>query len=382
MLIEQYAAMKIINRIVIVAAFMTSCNQNRMESNSFEITYKYDSIAIDHEQLPFYYGYEFISSDSGLVLVGFNHTDFSFDIFSLGEGTTKKIELQKEGPKGLAGVGRMTINKGHIIIPDPRRFFKSIDLRTEEVTKIYEYDLSSLGEYQFSKGLNMIQYEVAAVSPNRQFTAFRIHHPSNVGYQNDHIYKQEYYNTLVIDIVNDSQKLYHVDYPLTNDEPNITFGELDHLTFAFLNNTELVVGFQNSAEMRILDIETGEINYSGAALKELPTARPMSFAENEASRRRFDHYFKESQYHQINYHPTRELIYRCYKHQTESKTIFDYSQNRLLITDKDFNVLATERLDSSIYPKLFPYENGLVGLVMNSDNEDYIKICYLEFGNQ
>lgn len=362
---------------------LTSCVSPEKSSTKLNPNIKYDSIPIGADQLAFYYRYEIIDRDGEMFVIAANHADQCIDLFFNGN-FEEKIVIPLEGPEAVTGsksIGNFRYIEGSIFIPSRFYGFKSFDLANKEQKIFLTSDDLNLGSYQTGNGMTFTQYQTANISKDKKYTVFQVWHSEVTGNGSKKVYLNKYANTAIVDLQNKKIDMLQIPYPEINNFEAISFGHLDLMTYEFIDDHRLLVAFQNSPELRIVDIKDKIIvNKTPAGVFEgFPTARTLSSSEAMDFDRRTDHYFKEPQYFQIGYDPYRKWIYRVYKSKTEERTIFDYSQNRLLIMDLNFNILYNEKLDPSIYPMLFPYKDGLVGLVKDVKTEQYLKLAFLKF---
>ncbi len=371
-------------RIMAIVLISFSCTNQNKSLGGLELTTWYDSIEIGYDQLAFYYKYDIEILNDELIVAAQNHTDFSLDIFNQ-DAFIKKIPLENEGPDAIVGsnsLGNTFIQNGRLFIPDRFSSFKFLDIESLRLEHLYDFNPNHLGEYQVNKSMNMTQFDRASLSLDGKYVAFHIFHPDIINYKTDNLYSEKYFNTAVFDLDKDSILFYHIPYPNTHSSNNLSFGELDYPSYVFLSDYELLVAFQNCPEMCVLDIRTGKVQKSDVnKTKGLPLSKSLTFSEVNNRDQRMNHYFMEPKYHQIFYHHEKKWIYRVYKDKTDTKTVFDYSQNYLLVFDTNFNILFNDKINESIHPLLFPTKNGLVGLVKDISSERYLKLAYLSLVN-
>ena len=155
----------------------------------------------------------------------------------------------------------------------------------------------------------------------------------------------------------------------------MTFGEIDVMSFDFIDDENIVVGYENTPELKIVRLDGKVVKTSNFKI-DLPVTAPISYDKHLKSSKHDD---IEPHYKQARFHPGKELIYRCYKGRTESADMFDFSENKLMIVDKNLDIIYDQKLPEVIMPLLFPYQDGLAGLVLNTETEDYIVVARIIF---
>ncbi|MEL6561381.1 MAG: hypothetical protein AAFQ94_24550 [Bacteroidota bacterium] len=373
--------MRIFLLIAFTAAFI-SCSDIKIESkysdNSkvIELVLSYDTLDINVDFLPFYTRYLFYEQNDQLHFLGFNHLSHSFDILNLDTKELRSLQLERDGRNGIYSVGVFDYQDGQVLFKGVKNSIYNYSIGSGEVTL---YKKAGLPErYQLGKRINNSQFESLAVSPDGANAVHKLYSLDYVTKSAANIYSNEYYNTYVFRREGEDLAL-NIPYPATEDIDNESYGDLDVMSFAFVSADQFAVGFSYSDVIYKVDVSSGKIvatikNISGLELPEKLSGNDIKDYGQIDKHMRYQPHFKP-----IRYHSDQRILYRYYKGKSNTGSFYDFSNSKLLLYNEDLDIIYNEKTADNIYPRLFPYAKGFIGLARNRDLEDKLIFAKYEF---
>lgn len=359
--------------LIVLTAAIFSCSdiKNKGEfldnEKGFELVLSYDTVDTNVDFLPFYTRYLYFEQNDQLYFLGYNHLSHSFDILNLDTKELRSFQLDREGGNGIYSVGLFDYLDGQVIFKGVKNSIYSYSLETREVSLYKRAELPE--RYQLGKRVNVSQFESLSVSPDGVNVVHKLYSLDYVTKSTSNIYSDEYYNAYIFRRNGEDLAL-NIPYPAIDEIDNESYGDLDVMSFAFISDDQFAVGFPYSDVIYLVDVNSGEIvttsqKPSGLDLPEKLSGNDIKDYGQIDKHLRYQPHFKP-----IRYHADQGILYRYYKGKPNTGSFYDFSNSRLLLYNENLDIIHNEKTADNIYPRLFPYKNGFIGLARNRDLED------------
>lgn len=367
--------------LIVFTAAIISCSDLKKENNNaktddrLELVLSYDTIDINVDFLPFYTRYLFFEHQNQPHFLGYNYLSHSLDIVNLSTKQLNTIQLEREGRNGIHSLGLFSYLDGQLIFKGVKNTIYSYSMESGEVTHFKRAELPL--RYQLGKRINNSQFESLAVSPDGANVVHKLYSLDYVTKSTSNIYSNEYYNTYIFRREGEDLAL-NIPYPSTEGFNNESYGDLDVINFAFISEGWFAASFKYTDLIYLVDVNTGKIMVTGqeASGLSLPEKLSGNYIKDYGQIDKHSRY--QPHFKQIRYHPYFKMLYRCYKGKAATGSFYDFSANRLLVYNENLDIIYNDKMAENIYPRLFPYENGFIGLSRNKELEDKLIIAKYE----
>lgn len=285
------------------------------------------------------------------------------DVFDL---LTKKpvnhIQMEREGPNGIANLDVFTISSDSIIIQN-EAYFLIMNHRGEILKKLSKDKLNnSIDQKDYSllpTTITLCNFEDIIYDKNHQELIIPVSIPSSNSMDGK-------YCIVVIDIKKEEANLLPVIFP--ENVTNKYYGKLG-VAQILVKGDSIIYNFANSSNIYVYDRMIQQVNEYD--VKSEYTHNLSANIDKSADMKEvFDHYLHSLFFHNVQYDHYRNLYYRIHTDNSEDKSAFNGKETYLTIINSKFEKVDEIQLPENTYPIYNITKKGLLFVPMKGLHED------------